>query len=39
VLARFLDAPAIFRTRLAATYDARARDNLTAAVAELRAAA
>ncbi len=39
VLARFLEAPAIFRTRLAPTYEARARDNLTAALAELRAAA
>jgi predicted metal-dependent HD superfamily phosphohydrolase len=39
VLARFLQAPAIFRTRLATTYEARARENLTAAIAELRAAA
>ena len=34
VLARFLAAPAIFRTRLAPTYAARARENLTAAIAD-----
>ena len=39
VLARFLDAPAIFRTRLAPVYETRARENLTAALAGLRAAA
>ena len=39
VLARFLDAPAIFRTRLASIYEARARENLTAALADLREAA
>jgi predicted metal-dependent HD superfamily phosphohydrolase len=39
VLARFVEAPAIFRTRLAPTYEAQARENLTAAIAELRAAA
>jgi predicted metal-dependent HD superfamily phosphohydrolase len=39
VLARFLAAPAIFRTRLAPVYEARARKNLIAAVAGLDAAA
>lgn len=39
VLARFLEAPAIYRTRLGTIYEARARENLTAALAELRAAA
>ncbi|WP_198373213.1 hypothetical protein [Roseomonas rosulenta] len=39
VLARFLEAPAIFRTRLASIYEARARENLTAALAELHEAA
>lgn len=39
VLARFLAAPAIFRTRLAPIYEARARANLTAALAGLHAAA
>jgi predicted metal-dependent HD superfamily phosphohydrolase len=39
VLARFLAAPAIFRTRLAPCYEARARENLTAAIAALDAAA
>jgi predicted metal-dependent HD superfamily phosphohydrolase len=39
VLARFLAAPAIFRTRLAPIYEAQARENLTAAIAALHAAA
>ena len=39
VLARFLATPAIFRTRLSTVYEARARENLTAAIAELHAAA
>jgi predicted metal-dependent HD superfamily phosphohydrolase len=39
VLARFLEAPAIFRTRLGTIYEARARENLSAAIEELREAA
>jgi predicted metal-dependent HD superfamily phosphohydrolase len=39
VLARFLDAERLFRTRLSAIYEAPARANLTAEVAALSAAA